>query len=98
MADRGEKLVFHAARHFGLPPRLARFLECFQSPPLQDFLFRDVARNVGSSDDCAPAVPNGGYRQRNVNNGAVFPPSSGLEMIDAIAPPNSVDDLVFFAA
>src|SRR5207244_11159523 len=97
MADCGEKLVFHAARHLGLPSRLTRFLERLRSPPLEDFLFRDIARDLGSSDNSAAAVPNGGYRQRYVNNGAVFPSSFGLEIIDALSPPDSACDLVFFA-
>jgi len=32
MADCGEKLVLHAARHFGLPSRLTRFLEIESLP------------------------------------------------------------------
>jgi len=37
-----------------------------------------------------------GAPTRNVYNGAVFSASFGLEVIDALAPPDSAYDLVFF--
>src|SRR5258706_15751358 len=70
----------------------------FASAPALDgsFLFGDIARDLGSSDDFAPSVFDGGNRQGNVNMLAVFAPSDGPEVFNPFSASNPGEKALHF--
>src|SRR6202011_5693943 len=57
----------------------------------------DVAGDLRRADDRAVRVADGRHRQRHIDERAVLAPADRLEMIDAFATPDALEDEILFA-
>lgn len=80
MGEHGQELVF--------PPI------CLLTLRLELLLLRDIAPDLGCSDDAPRPIPHRRNRKRHIDDSSIFPTALGFVVFDRFAVPDLPEDLV----